>query len=60
MSPGQGQFFFKVSTGKGQGHRSKVFFLYEWEALSQETYLLNMKALSETVQKLWPMYIFLK
>ena len=50
-SLGQGQFFFKV------GHRSRSrsqvkIFCMSWKPLSQGTYMPNMKALSETVQKL--------
>ena len=54
MSPGQGQFFFKV------GHRSRSrsqvkIVCMSGKPLSQGTYMPNIKALSQTVQKLWPM-----
>ena len=44
--------------GEGQGHMSIFFFCTGGKSLSQGTYMSNMKALSETVKKLWPMLIY--
>ena len=47
---GQGHFLFKV--GHRSRSRSQVVFCMSGKTLSQGTYMPNMKALSETVQKL--------
>ena len=48
----------KPVPSEGHGHRSIYFFCMSGKPLSQGTYMTNMKSLSETVKKLWPMLIF--
>ena len=38
--------------------RDQIFFCMSGKPLSQGTYMPNIKALSKTIQKLWPMLIF--
>ena len=54
MSPGYGHFFFKVDHESRSRSQVKIVYM-SGKSLSQGTYMPNLKALSETVQKLWPM-----
>ena len=54
----QQNVFMKHEHVPGHGHRSEVFCMSK-KLLSKETYKPNMKALSETVQKLGAMLFFL-
>ena len=49
-------FSLKQVTSQGQGQRSIFFFFYvSGKPMSQGTYMPKIKALSQMVQKLWPM-----